>query len=84
MQPAVSIAPMDMQKAKKQIWIYIGLGFVILIVGLLLGFAALLGAVFGIIAFRKSLVIKYKPGMYTGLTVGLLNLGLYILARTVH
>jgi hypothetical protein len=81
-QPSGGITgiPLDsIQKQKRQIWLMIAGSFAVFILGLLIGFAALVGLVLGAFASRRARLIKYEPGIIVALIATLLNASLYIL-----
>jgi hypothetical protein len=72
--------PLDsLKKQKTQIWLMIAGSFAVFVLGLLIGFAALVGLFLGAFATRKARLINYEPGMIVALIATLLNVSLYLL-----
>jgi hypothetical protein len=70
----------DMGKEKK-IAMFLSFGsLAVFVVGLLVGFAALVGALLGVIGARKSKLIGYQTGFVAGLTGVILNALFYLVA----
>lgn len=66
---------------KIRVWILIALSLIVLVGGLVLGYAALIGAIFGILAAQFSKKNNYRLGLIAGLVVGLLNFIVLIIAQ---
>ena len=69
----------NIEKEKKQaLWFAVG-SLAIFVVGFLIGFAGILGALLGAFAARKSKLINYNLGFILGVIGLILNAGFYLL-----
>ncbi|MCA9329411.1 hypothetical protein KDA11_02110 [Candidatus Saccharibacteria bacterium] len=74
-----NLEPHNPEKERKQaFWLSLG-SIIVLIIGFLIGFAALFGAMLGIYGARKAKLIGYNSAFIMGMTGAILNIIFYIL-----
>lgn len=72
------LVPINTQKLARNGWIFLGIGAVVTIVGLILGYALVAGAILFAIAGRLGLQSKNKALSIAGITLAVLSVAFFI------